>query len=91
MAHVPQHVYAIRGAGLVKIGRAVAPELRLDALQSGSPVMLELVGYVAGGHKHERELHDRFREYRSHGEWFREEGEVSEWVERVRSGKGAKE
>ncbi|MDX0227156.1 hypothetical protein GOC26_23245 [Sinorhizobium meliloti] len=81
---VQQHIYAVRGAGMVKIGRAVAPEIRFDTLQSGSPVKLDLVGYIDGDHACERELHDRFKCYRAHGEWFRDEGPVSEWADSVK-------
>ena len=81
---VRDYLYAIRGAGMIKIGRSVSPELRFKAIQSGSPVRLELVGYVKGDHAQERRMHRKFKEYRSHGEWFRDEGAVSEWVESVR-------
>lgn len=82
-----QFVYAIVGCDAVKIGHAVAPEFRLKLFQAGSPIKLDLVGYVEGGQAHERELHARFSEYRLHGEWFQLCGEVADWVETVR-GKG---
>jgi hypothetical protein len=75
-----QYVYAIEGAGLVKIGRSVVPTYRLVALQSGSPVELKLRGCVVGDHRVERELHDRFAAYRRHGEWFSLSGIVADWV-----------
>ncbi|MHC2481591.1 GIY-YIG nuclease family protein [Rhizobium leguminosarum] len=81
MSTCKQYVYAIEGAGLVKIGRAVAPEYRRVTLQSGSPVNLKLRGFVVGDHRLERELHDRFAAYRRHGEWFSLIGIVAEWVD----------
>lgn len=76
-----QYVYAVEGAGLVKIGRSVAPSFRMTMLQSGSPVKLKLRGWVTGDHRLERELHDRFSAYRRHGEWFALAGIVAEWVD----------
>lgn len=76
-----QYVYAIEGAGLVKIGRAVSPSYRMSTLQAGSPVKLKFRGCVLGDHRLERELHDRFSEYRRHGEWFSLVGIVADWVD----------
>lgn len=78
---ITQYVYAIEGAGLVKIGRAVAPSFRLATFQSGSPIELKFRGCVVGDHRLERELHERFYEYRRHGEWFSLAGAVAEWVD----------
>lgn len=80
---IKQYVYAIEGAGCVKIGRAVAPSFRLATFQSGSPVELKLRGCVVGDHRLERELHERFSEYRRHGEWFSLTGAVAKWVEEL--------
>jgi len=65
--------YVIRAAevGRVKIGHSsVDPRLRRDALQTGSPVEIELVAVLAGGKETERELQKRFAVHRVHGEWF---------------------
>lgn len=78
-----QSVYAIEGAGLVKIGRSFVPEFRLKLMQSGSPVPLRLIGYIDGDHVAERQIHDRFKPYRAHGEWFRCDGEVKEWISKT--------
>lgn len=55
----------------VKIGytdRTV--EGRLGTLQTGSPVKLELIGYIEGDLKVEKILHDRFEADRYILEWF---------------------
>jgi hypothetical protein len=75
-----QRIYAIEGAGLVKIGRSFAPELRLSTMQTHSPVILTMLGYVKGDHVKERSLHKKFRAYRVHGEWFRNDGAVKDWI-----------
>ncbi len=59
----------------VKIGYAKDVEERLAALQTGSPVELELMGTLAcESLKHaqsvEKQLHGTFREYGTGGEWF---------------------
>jgi hypothetical protein len=79
MATETDWTYLIRAAnGLVKIGCSAEPERRFHALSTMSPVALELVALCPGGYSAERYLHDRFREHRSHGEWFREVPEMLE-------------
>lgn len=73
-SHAPreQYVYFIQGVdgGPIKIGITIDPEDRLQELQLGSPVMLCLRAVTKGGLRLERQLHTRFAEVRSHGEWF---------------------
>lgn len=57
-------------AGPIKIGCSQWPENRLKALDIWSPFPLELIVSVPGEHQEERRLHWRFRDSRSHGEWF---------------------
>lgn len=57
-------------AGPVKIGCSITPENRLRSLDIWSPFPLELVVSAPGGNCEENRLHWRFRESRSHGEWF---------------------
>jgi len=54
----------------VKIGVSDKIEQRLSNLQVGSPVKLELLLYFKADPHIENKLHERFCEYRSHGEWF---------------------
>jgi DNA-binding GntR family transcriptional regulator len=65
-------VYVIGGAesSRVKIGTSIDPESRLALFQSGSPVKLSILFRTPGGLGLERSLHQHFRSYRSHGEWF---------------------
>ena len=77
-------VYLVRGAEAVKIGLTIDadPLNRLAALQTGSPVPLQLIGLIQGNETHERELHSRFAQFRLHGEWFSGAGlapTLSEW------------
>jgi hypothetical protein len=72
----PKHfpiVYFVRADeyGPIKIGYSATPRQRLSDLQNGSPHQLRLIGYIHPGSYHlERQLHQRFRSLRLHGEWF---------------------
>lgn len=54
----------------VKIGISFDPDKRLEELQVGSPVTLRLLWKTPGGREMEQALHERFRSYCKHGEWF---------------------
>lgn len=55
---------------LVKIGRSVDVQVRLEALRTMSPVALTLLWQTLGGAELEAALHRRFDAQRHHGEWF---------------------
>lgn len=59
--------------GLTKIGYARDARARLATLQIGSPCKLWLIACIETNDMVglERDLHDSYREYWSHGEWFR--------------------
>ena len=59
--------------GRVKIGHTNALKKRIYALRGSSPTRLELVGTVIGGSAREKNLHERFRDFRVFGEWFTDE------------------
>lgn len=67
-----EHVYLIGSsdARLVKIGRTGDTNRRLATIQRMSPVVLSVLWQTPGGSALESALHRRFRERRSHGEWF---------------------
>lgn len=72
---VPSFVYFIatrppRGKK-IKIGFATNVHKRLKALQTSSPVKLQLVLSFPGTRQDEQALHKRFAEHRMEGEWFR--------------------
>lgn len=66
------YVYLIEavGTGLVKIGTANQPKLRLVELACGSPAPLVLLGMFDGDRKTERAVHVLFASLRAHHEWF---------------------
>ncbi len=56
-------------------------EARLNALQIGSPDKLNIVAAQLGNEKDEHQLHIKFDQHRSHGEWFFECDEVFDYIE----------
>ena len=55
----------------VKIGfTGQDPKARLRALQTGSPVPLDIIAYINGDLRTERAFHDCFAELAWQGEWF---------------------
>jgi len=67
-----QYVYLIGGdaSPLVKIGTTNNVASRLRSIQNMSPTPLRVLWHTEGGFGLEQALHDRFRKYRKHGEWF---------------------
>jgi len=65
-------VYFIQSidGGPVKIGSSNNPTKRLEELKIGSPVPLRIIGEIAGDEKREKQLHEKFKDCRLHGEWF---------------------
>jgi hypothetical protein len=82
------HVYLIKAVGkwpMYKIGKAKNPASRLASLQTGSPMELELVGFVrCKGEAHagavEQSFHHRFRRSRHRGEWFKLWPKDEKWL-----------
>lgn len=67
---------------MIKIGRAEDVAQRMSALQCASPEELLLLWCYAAPLEHEAALHRHFRALRSHGEWFRAEHPLTEYIDR---------
>lgn len=74
------YVVGSPGSPLVKIGRSINVPQRLAAIQSMSPLPLFVLHTHPGGAELETALHRRFKECRTHGEWFAIEGDPVEAV-----------
>jgi predicted DNA-binding transcriptional regulator AlpA len=72
-------VQALKG-GPIKIGASVRPELRIKRLQIGNPLKLHLLCVLPGNK--EKELHREFEGLSLEGEWFEDDGQIKEWIER---------
>jgi len=83
----PGRIYFIQGenGGLIKIGWATWPALRMARMQPHSPVILTLLHHEAGNGRQERELHVRFASARQHGEWFDPVQEILDYIEQRKS------
>lgn len=77
--------YFIQGAdgGPIKIGRARDPELRLQRLQCGSPIVLRLLASTST--ITERGAHVRFADARLHGEWFEPTARLMAFITKLQS------
>lgn len=76
------YVVGPKNARFVKIGRSTNPRRRFATLQTGYPE--ELYVYAVFFTKNiqlEQDLHKRFANYRSYGEWFHADGAVADWLE----------
>jgi len=54
---------------------------RMGSLQVGSPDKLVFLGAHPGDERTEYELHNKFQEAYSHGEWFNESHELTQYIE----------
>ena len=73
-------LYAIEApvSGLVKIGSSENPHYRFKTIQAMSPEMLEMrIISPVDGRELEKSFHERFVHLRHHGEWFRQEQELT--------------
>lgn len=74
MARIDSMVYvlATRDLKFVKIGSTVSPKMRFNNIQTGCPFELFLwIGVKTSRLREiESELHSRFAEWRTRGEWF---------------------
>jgi hypothetical protein len=67
------YVYFIKPVGQegpIKIGHSIYPPERLAALQTWSPLELEIVCVIAGTRAVESAIHSRFAAWQARGEWF---------------------
>lgn len=72
MFYKRRRVYFVQGqyTKLIKIGFSFNPKARLKALQLGSPDPLVLLGVMPCWEASEAILHEDFKQYKVHGEWY---------------------
>jgi len=78
-------VYFLAGGEFIKIGYSKDPTRRVGELSNSSPVELELLATIPGGHNKERALHERFDKHRRHGEWFARDQEILSYIREISS------
>lgn len=74
-------VYFVRGGDYIKIGYSTKWRGRMAALQTASPVPLELLHVEPGNVAKERAYHRHFKHLHSQGEWFRASCELLSYIE----------
>ena len=80
------YVYFITAGDVaVKIGYAMQPESRLQALQPGHHLELKIAALIAGGQPLEREYHQRFKQHRLRSEWFALHPEIVAEIEAIQA------
>lgn len=71
--------------GAIKIGISADPTMRLQNINmSAHDPQYAYLATEHGGRPREAELHARFAHLRMHGEWFRPEQELLEYIEEAR-------
>lgn len=75
----------VGGDGPIKIGVAVDPVQRLQALQVGHPEQLRIIATIPGGLSREAEIHRKLSAYRKAGEWFHPDQALFEHLTELRS------
>jgi len=76
-------IYFVQGelTERIKIGfTARFIEQRVQVLQTGSPDKLVFLGGLPGDVNDENTMHDRFKKFRLHGEWFEPAPELVEFI-----------
>lgn len=72
---------------MVKIGKTLNLSQRYRDIATMNPFPVEVGLTVAGYTIVEGALHHRFRRHRSHGEWFRADLEILEFIDSIKSGR----
>lgn len=76
-------VYFIKDGEKVKIGHSIKPTVRMKALETHNK--LELLLTIPGGQPRERQLHAKFRAFRTKGEWFNLVPEITKYIAGLKS------
>lgn len=80
-ADMPE-VYCVKAAEIAyKFGFSISSKNRLSGIQTGSPILLNLVGYVGGTRDLEALVLKYLAPSRIHGEWFKQDPKVIELAE----------
>jgi hypothetical protein len=84
-----KRVYFIKAVGMrgpIKIGCSFSPTGRKNGLQAWSPLPLEIIAEIDGGHDIERRFHQRFLETHKAYEWFYWSQDLQDTIEAIRAG-----
>lgn len=71
--------------GPIKIGSTQNVARRVKILQTGNPEKLNLLHWTTGGNALELHLHEEFKEFHIHGEWFRPENKLTHLIDELKA------
>jgi hypothetical protein len=82
-----QYVYVIGNLenSICKIGYSKSPVSRLKTIQTGCPYKLHFIVIVKGNISIESQLHEKYRKYKSNGEWFHYKGDLKLGIEKIKN------
>jgi Meiotically up-regulated gene 113 len=80
------YIYFVSDGTLIKIGRAVNVQKRLQSMQTASVNRLTVLATLLAHISIERLIHRRFKEHRVSGEWFRPNSSLETFIGRIASG-----
>lgn len=70
----------------IKIGITNNIQNRLKDLKASSPLELNLLGTIKGTLKKESKIHQKFKKYKIHTEWFHVDKEILAYIKRYKNG-----
>ena len=80
----PDTVYFIQSSNnLIKIGASCDVDNRFKELCKISPIPLTLLKTIDGSLSDEKELHEQFKDLHSHGEWFKAEPRLMDYIKQA--------
>lgn len=82
------HVYFMQNLDNkeIKIGVSIHPEIRRKQLIAEKGSQIEILHIIpSGGDEEETRLHEYFRNYRTHGEWFAPDSKLTEFISQMKS------
>ena len=81
--NIMTYIYFIKSANKVKIGYTKNVRKRKKYIQSHCSEKCELLVLIPGDRKLEKEIHQHFKKYKSHGEWFLLGEDLKNYIKRL--------
>jgi len=74
------NLYFLTDGKTIKIGRTGNPKERLSTLQSSNPKKLKFIKIFSKRGSYEFKVHDLFKDIRLNGEWFKDDGQIRQFI-----------
>lgn len=76
-------IYFLTDGKSIKIGCSAHPYNRKVQLNTGNAKKLRLITYISGNKDREKEIHNKFKKYNIHLEWFTPSDELLEYINKL--------